>query len=107
MSTRDKRKMGTIRRILLYIGGYRVSLIASLLLSVITVGCALYIPKLSGEVVDYLLGPGKVDYPAVYDTCLRIGISAAVLAVTQWLVSVLNNRMTWGVVERLRGDAWK
>ncbi|MBQ3789701.1 MAG: ABC transporter ATP-binding protein [Lachnospiraceae bacterium] len=107
MSRQSAGKKGTVRRILHYIGNYRRSLLASLALSVITVASGLYIPKLSGEVVDHLLGPGAVDYPAVFDTCLRIAVSAVVLAVTQWLVSVLNNRMTWGVVERLRKDAFE
>ncbi len=107
MSGRQKTgKKGTLRRILKYISGYRLSLAFSLLLSVITVGCALYIPKLSGEVVDFMLGPGKVDFPEVFRTCLRIGIAAGILAVAQWLVNVLNNRMTWGVVEKLRRDAF-
>ena len=108
MSARGQKYGGrTIRRVLRYIGDYRTSLVLSIVLSVITVGCALYIPKQSGEVVDFMLGPGKVDFSAVYATCLRIGIAAVILAVSQWLVSVLNNRMTWGVVERLRKDAFE
>ncbi|MCR5675129.1 MAG: ABC transporter ATP-binding protein/permease [Lachnospiraceae bacterium] len=108
MSARGQRSGGrTIRRVLRYIGDYRASLILSLVLSVVTVGCALYIPKQSGEVVDFMLGPGKVNFSAVFATCVRIGIAAVILAVSQWLVSVLNNRMTWGVVERLRKDAFE
>ena len=98
--------MNTWKRILHYIAGYRLMLFVSLLLSLLTVGCALYIPKLSGEVVDYMTGPGAVDHGAVASTCLRIGIAAAILAIAQWLVNVLNNRMTWGVVRALRRDAF-
>ena len=102
----SQASLKTLSRVFGYIGSYRVSLICSLLLSVLTVACSLYIPKLSGEVVDFMLGANAVDHAGVIGTCLRIGIAAAILAVSQWLVNILNNRMTWGVVEKLRKDAF-
>ena len=95
-----------IRRLLDHIGIYRRYLVCSLILSVISVAASLCIPKLSGEVVDYMLGPGEVDFAAVTSVCVRIGIFAATLGISQWAVSVINNKMTWGVTEKLRKEAF-
>ncbi|MCR5177962.1 MAG: ABC transporter ATP-binding protein/permease [Lachnospiraceae bacterium] len=95
-----------IRRLLNYIGAYKKNLILSMILSVISVGASLFIPKLSGEVVDYMTGPGAVDFGEVFSVCVRIGIFAGTLGLSQWAVSVINNRMTWGVAEKLRKEVF-
>jgi ATP-binding cassette, subfamily B, multidrug efflux pump len=96
-----------IKKVLNYLGQYRVYLWCSLLLALMTVGLQLYIPKLTGKVVDYILGPGEVDFDGVFGIILRIVISALMAGLGQWLMNLCNNRMTYDVVRDIRSDAFE
>ena len=96
-----------IKKVLNYLGQYRVYLWCSLLLALMTVGLQLYIPKLTGEVVDYILGPNEVDFDGVFGIILRIVISALMAGLGQWLMNLCNNRMTYDVVRDIRSDAFE
>ena len=65
MKTTSSRK-DTLRGVLGYVGRYRGYLVASLALCVITVASTLYVPILTGNAVDLLLGPGAVDFAALW-----------------------------------------
>ncbi len=96
-----------LRKVLNYLGRYRRYLWASLLLALLTVALQLYIPKLTGEVVDYIIGPGNVDFGGVWKIILRIAISALIAGLGQWLMNLCNNRMTYDVVRDIRNDAFE
>ncbi len=96
-----------LRKVLNYLGRYRRYLWASLLLALLTVALQLYIPKLTGEVVDYIIGPGNVDFGGVWKIILRIVISALIAGLGQWLMNLCNNRMTYDVVRDIRNDAFE
>ncbi len=96
-----------LRKVLNYLGRYRRYLWASLLLAFLTVALQLYIPKLTGAVVDYIIGPGNVDFDGVWKIILRIVASALLAGLGQWLMNLCNNRMTYDVVRDIRNDAFE
>ena len=99
-------RKGTLARVLGYVGRYKVWPIVSLLLSLLTVASTLYVPILTGDAVDLLLGPGQVDFAALWPLLWRIGALVAVTALAQWLTGLCNNRMTYATVRDIRTDAF-
>lgn len=96
----------TIHKVLRYIRRYWAYLILSLLLAVGTVMLTLYIPILTGEAVDYIVGPGQVDFDAVFNICKKIAIAILLTMAAQWVMNVCNNKVTYGVVRDIRDDAF-
>ena len=105
----EKRKIsrGTLKRVLSYVKKYPLSLAFTLLFSAITVAFTLYIPVLIGDGIDRIAGVGKVDFAALKKIFVKIGLSLSVAAVSQWLSSVLNNRLAFHVVEDMRREAFQ
>ena len=96
----------TLRRVLRYVGRYKGYLIVSLLLCLLTVGSTLYVPILTGSTVDLLLGPGQVNFSALWPILLQICVLVALTALAQWLMNLCNNRMTYCTVRDIRTDAF-
>lgn len=106
MNKHPSRKQ-TLRSVLRYVGRYRGYLAASLALCVVAVGSTLYVPIVTGRVVDGLLGPGQVNFASLAPLLLQIGALVAVTAVAQWLMGLCNNRMTFRTVRDIRRDAFR
>ena len=105
--TVDKEtQKATLLRVMQYLKAYRFYLIASLVLAFVTVVLTLYIPKLTGKAVDFMIGEGKVDFTGVKGIILQIVACAAVTGIGQWLMNLCNNKMTFGVVRDIRNDAF-
>lgn len=96
----------TIQKVLRYIRRYWIYLIASLLLAVVTVTLTLYIPILTGNAVDQIVGKGQVDFEAILGICKKIAVSIAFTMIAQWIMNVCNNKITYGVVRDIRDDAF-
>lgn len=96
----------TIHRVLQYIRRYWAYLILSLLLAVVTVAFTLYIPILIGDAIDHVIGRGAVDFDSVFGVCKKIAVATALTMVTQWIMNVCNNKITYGVVRDIRKDAF-
>lgn len=97
----------TIKKVLHYIRRYRFFLIASLVLALITVVLNLYVPILTGQAVDLIVGKGQVDFAGVYRICVKIGIAILLTMVAQWVMNVANNKITYSVVRDIRTDAFE
>ena len=95
----------TIKKVLHYIRRYRFFLIASLVLALITVVLTLYVPILTGQAVDLIVGKGQVDFAGVYRICVKIAILLTMVA--QWVMNVANNKITYSVVRDIRTDAFE
>jgi len=80
---------------------------ASLLLSTLVVVLTLYVPILTGDVVDLLLGKGLVDMPGVLAIMAKIAIAVIVTAAAQWVMNTCNNYITYHVIRDIREDAFK
>ena len=99
--------LATMKKVLHYLAAYRVLFVLSLLLAAVVVVLTLYLPILTGRAIDLLVGQGEVDpdgrLPGIL---LTAGIVILVTAVCQWLMNIVNNHITFGVVRRLRQDAF-
>ncbi len=96
----------TAWRVIAAMKHYFPAFLLSLLLSALTVALTLYVPLLTGDAVDAMLGEGAVDFAAVSAILVAIGVSTAVSAVAQWVMNVINNRIVYGMVRRLRREAF-
>lgn len=95
----------TIKRVLKYIKGYKVYLIISILLAVVTVALTLYIPVLVGNAIDCIVDMGKVDFNAIKPVLVKIAVSAVATAVAQWVMNICNNKITYYVSRDIRNEA--
>ena len=112
MAQKQKKKVDhagqlvIVKKVLRYLGRYRIFLWLSLALAFVTVALQLYIPKLTGEVVDYMAGAGRVQFAGVLNIIARIVASALLAGLGQWLMNLCNNKMTYDVVRDIRNDAF-
>lgn len=112
MAQKQKKKVDhaaqrvIIKKVLRYLGRYRIFLWLSLALAFMTVALQLYIPKLTGEVVDFMIGAGKVQFAGVIGIIIKIAVSAMLAGLGQWLMNLCNNKMTYDVVRDIRNDAF-
>ena len=97
----------TVKKVLGYLRSYRLLFILSLILALAVVAGTLYIPILVGHAIDLAIDQGRVNFGGIYKLLLRIGVISAATALLQWLMNVCNNRITFGIVRRLRRDAFQ
>ena len=96
----------TIKRILHYIENYRGHVILSVLLAAVTVVLTLYIPILTGQAVDTIVGPGEVDWTTLLQILEQMGFMILVTAFAQWVMNHINNVVTFRVVQDIRTKAF-
>ena len=102
--SKQKRKVnkGTLRRVLELIRPYAGLVVLTLVLAVVTVVTTLLAPVISGKAVDLIIGPGQVDFGGVGKLAIAMAGTVACTAVSQWLMNVVNNRITFHVVRDMR-----
>mgnify|MGYP000560178658 FL=1 len=100
-----KRK-STLKRVLCYIEGYRLYLLASILLAVLTVALTLYAPILTGDAIYFMIGKGAVDYAALLKLLTKLGVIIGATSVFQWLMNLCNNHITYKVMMDVRTEAF-
>ena len=91
-----KTQMQTMKKVLDYIKKYSVYVVLSLLFAVATVAFTLYIPILTGDAVDLILGEGIVDFEGIYKILIQIIIVMLLTALAQWVMNICNNKITYG-----------
>ena len=96
----------TARRVFLLIRSSRWLLIASLFCAAVSSLLTLAVPLLVGNAIDEMVGAGEVNRQKVIACCVTIGVCTALAALAQWIMNVLNNRMAYRLVYRLRKDAF-
>ena len=101
-----KNNKETIKRVLKYIRKYTPALVLSLLLAGLTVLLTLYIPILTGNAVDLIIGEGQVDMPDIFAIMKKIAIVMIITAVGQWVMNTCNNYITYHVIRDIRTDAF-
>jgi ATP-binding cassette subfamily B protein len=94
-----------IKKLFRFIGFYKGLFILSLLLSAITVVLQLYVPILFGEGLDLIVDKGNVDFGGLKDKLTLILILVALSGIATYFMSLVNNRMTYGIVKRIRATA--
>ena len=103
----QKAQKGTLGKVLRYIRPYWALVALSIFLAAVTVASSLYIPILTGDAVDLIVGPGQVDLAAIFRILVEVGVVVAVTAVSQWVMNLLNNRITYRVVRDIRSAAFR
>jgi len=101
-----KENFKTFGTVLRYLKIYRIHFIVSLLFTAISVALSLYVPILVGQAIDLAIGKNHVDMTEIGKILLTILISILITGILQWLVGVLNNRMTYGIVRNIRHRAF-
>ena len=101
-----KNNKETMKRVLKYIRKYTPALVLSLLLAGLTVLLTLYIPILTGNAVDLIIGEGQVDMPGIFAIMKKIAIAMIITAVGQWVMNTCNNYITYHVIRDIRTDAF-
>lgn len=101
-----KANNSTLKKVLGRIARYRLNAVLSILLSAIYVGLSLYVPILAGRAIDNIIAPGSVDYAQIMLELTKIAVVAAIAALAQWLMNIINNSMTYNVVKDMRTEAF-
>ena len=102
----DPARRETLKKVLARIGRYKGAVLVSLLMAAAVVALTLYVPVLTGEAVDRIIGKDNVDFEALLRILLKIGVAVVLTAALQWGMSILNNRITYRTVRDLRKDAF-
>lgn len=103
---KQKSQAVTLKEVICRLGRYRIFLVFSILLATVSVALTLYIPKLTGHAVDYVIGKGKVNFSGVIQVMIQIGVCTLITALAQWLMNVCNNKMTYQMVQDIRNEAF-
>lgn len=104
----DKNKMSkkgqkaTIGRVLIFIKPYRIFVWLSLFFALLTVVTTLYAPIITGNAIDFIVDKGQVDFNGLKPLLIRFGVVILITALTQWLMSLCNNKITYDVVRDIR-----
>ena len=98
-------KNKTIKKVLNRLKKYRFAIVVSILLAAVTAAAALYVPKIVGEAIDLIVGKNDVDFGGIASLLVHLGIVVGATGILQWIMGVVNNRITFGVVRDLRNEA--
>ena len=105
--TRTSAQLSTLRRVLAYTAHARLYIVLSLVFAVVSVALTLYLPVLTGDAVDLIIGAGQVDFDALLIIFTRMAIVILLTAASQWIMAVCNNRITFQTVRDIRQDAFR
>jgi len=96
----------TIKMVLNYIKKYRIPVVLSLLFAAVTVVLTLYLPILTGDAVDYMVGKGRVDFEKLSELIIKMAVIICLTGISQWIMNICNNKITYNVVRDIREDAF-
>ncbi|MCD7762487.1 MAG: ABC transporter ATP-binding protein/permease [Lachnospiraceae bacterium] len=105
-----KKKNGQsdiLKRVLVCIRPHGVLVLLSLVMAVVSVILTLYLPVLTGQVVDLVIGPGNVDFAAIFAIMKKMAVAIIITALAQWLMNLFNNRIVYRVSSEVREQAFR
>lgn len=102
-----KNNKEIIKKVLDYIGKYKIFLLLSIILAAISVALTLYIPILTGNAVDCIFGPGQVDFAGILVILKKMAVIILLTAIVQWLMNACNNKITYQVIRDVRDEAFR
>jgi ATP-binding cassette subfamily B protein len=100
-------KKATWKKVFHYIRKYWFVMLLSFVLAAVTVALTLYIPILTGDAIDLMIGPDEVDMAGILEVVKKIGIAMLVTALAQWIMNTCNNYTCYHVVQDIRRDAFQ
>lgn len=96
-----------IKKVLRCIRPHSLLVILSLVTALIFVVLTLYIPVLTGQTIDHMIGKGTVEFNVILSMMKRMAVAVAAAAAAQWLMNAANNRIVYRVSEEVRGQAFR
>ena len=96
----------TLKKVLRYIKKYAGLMILSIILAVLTVVLTLYVPILIGKAIDGIIY-GQVEFDTILSHLMLVVIMVGITALAQWLMNMINNKITYNVVRDIRDEAFK
>ena len=105
LENKDQNKQ-TLKRILKCIKKYSVLVVFSLICAAVSVVLTLYAPILMGNGVDKIVGAGNVDFDGLKTVLVKLVVVVAITALAQWFMNIINNRITYKVVNDVRTMAF-
>lgn len=95
-------KNSTMKKVLKLTKPYGIYITFSIICALFSVAGALLIPVFTGDAIDYMLGEGKVDFGVVSTKVILIAAAAAVAALSQYIMAILNNKTAYRICRSLR-----
>ena len=92
----------TLKRVIQNLEGQKHLVVLSFLLALVSVAGTLFVPILVGRAIDEIVGPGQVDFGALGTIGVQIAVTAGVVALSQWLMNIINNKITFCVTREVR-----
>ena len=105
--SKKKANPGALKKVLAYVGRYRILIALSMILAVVFALLSLYAPILAGNAIDYIIGPGNVNLSMVISILSQMAVVVLITALCQWVMNAINNRITFQVSRDVRDDAWQ
>lgn len=96
-----------IKKVLNYIRPHGAKVLLSLLMAVISVAFTLYLPVLTGQVVDCVIGPGQVSFAEIFGIMKIMAAVILITAAAQWIMNVCNNQIVYAVTRDIREKAFR
>lgn len=96
-----------IKKVLEYIKPQGFQVVLALIMAVISVALTLYLPVLTGQVIDHILGPGKVEFAAIFVILRRMFLAILLTAAAQWIMNIANNRIVYTITRNIREEAFR
>lgn len=104
---KQKANKGTALRVILLLKRYLPLVLLSVILAAVSVVLSLYVPILFGNAIDNIIGKGNVNFEIISKTLIAAGIVSALSALASWLMTTINNRVTFLTVRDIRDMAFK
>ena len=101
-----KKSKGVMKRVLQLLIPYLSYLILSLVFAAVSVALTLYAPILTGNAIDYILEVGQVDFLKMTEILKRLAAVIVLTGISQWLMNLCNNTITYRVVKKVREEAF-
>ncbi len=101
----QKTSSHTVKKVIIRIKKYWVFLILSIIMATITVASSLYVPILVGNAIDYIIGPSNVNFRLIAQILAEIGVVIGITALSQWIMNICNNKITYHVTRDIRDEA--
>lgn len=95
-------KKQTFKRLFDIIGKYKMMLVLTVILALVFVVVSLYIPILVGDAVDVIIDKGNVDFEILLSILIKIAIIVLIGGISQWVMSIINNYITYNTVHDIR-----
>lgn len=104
-----KKKLSSagLKKSLAYVSHYKPLIVLTLTLAVVSTAAALIVPVIIGDTIDLIIGKDNVSIAGVVSGLSKAAIIFCIGGIAQWLMAMINNKITFSVVRDIRRDAFE